>query len=362
MDIHTLEIETLPKKTLHMVSLPVMLEINEENGIPLDDILRGFGVAYSNIILLSTPNLYEKYKKYINFKTRKDFLIDACNLQKIETLAEQVSRHSLEGSLLVGFGGGKIIDIAKYVGLKTGLEFVSIPTALSHDGIFSPVAVLFSEEDNIKTRIGTPPPIGVIINLNIVQQAPIELTRAGIGDLIAKLSALKDWELALQDKGERIDRFAYALSHQAYNDVLNLVRAKSLRLDDRAFLRELAHALVICSLAMVIAGSSRPCSGSEHLISHAIDYLYPKRATLHGFQVAFGTLISELFRGEDIKALKAMFKKIGLPTSTTELGFDKSEIVDAVKLAPEMNNRYTILDKFKLNDDIISEILTPLGK
>lgn len=341
------------------ISLPILLEIKDEQKINLDEILNHHNLTYPNKILISSKELHQKYKGYLNFKTKGKFFINIPALDEIEIVIKKIKKLP-NNPLLIGFGGGKIIDATKYIGLKTGSNFISLPTALSHDGIYSPVAVL-SNDNGMKIRIGTPSPLGIVVNLNIVQQAPIETIRSGIGDLLSNLSALKDWKLAEKNKGEQIDNFAYALSYLAYNNIFNSLDKAYLDLQNKQFLKNLAYSLITSGLSMEIAESSRPCSGAEHLFSHAIDYLYPKKSTLHGIQVAFGILVAELFRGENIERMIEIYRKIGLPTSVKELGFEKGEIIQVIKIAPKTNKeRYTIFNKFKLDELLIEKRLSPL--
>jgi len=350
------------KTTPRRISLPVLLEIIDKGKTELDEILRYHNLVYPHKILISSEDLCQKYKKYLDFRIEEEIFINSPALAEIETVIKEVKRIKKlsDDYLLIGFGGGRVIDATKYIGLKTDLNFFSLPTALSHDGIYSPVAVL-SQDNGIKIRIGTPSPLGIVVNLDIVQQAPIETIRAGIGDVLSNLSALKDWKLAEKDKGEQIDNFAYLLSYQACNSILNFLDKSNINLKDKRFLENLAYSLITSGLSMEIAKSSKPCSGAEHLFSHAIDYLYPEKSILHGTQVAFGILVAELFRGEEIERIIEIYKKIGLPTSIKELGFEKKEIIQAIKTAPEMNrNRHTIFNKFKLSEILIEKIISPL--
>lgn len=354
------------KTTPRRISLPVLLEIIDKGKTNLDEILslRYHNLKYSNKILISSKELYRKYKEYLDFGIEEKFFINIPTLAEIETVIKEVKRIKKlsDDYLLIGFGGGRVIDATKYIGLKTDLNFFSLPTALSHDGIYSPVAVL-SQDNGMKLRIGTPSPLGIVVNLDIIQQAPIETIRAGIGDILSNLSALKDWKLAEKDKGEQIDNFAYLLSYQACTSILNFLDKSNININlkDKRFLENLAYSLITSGLSMEIAKSSRPCSGAEHLFSHAIDYLYPKKSTLHGTQVAFGILVAELFRGEEIERIIEIYKKTGLPTSVKELGFEKKEIIQAIKTAPEMNrNRHTIFNKFKLSELLIEKTISPL--
>lgn len=116
-----------------------------------------------------------------------------------------------------------------------------------------------------------------------------------------------------------------------------------------------------CAVAMMLAGSSRPSSGAEHMFSHCLDELFPDRSRLHGVQVAFGTLITELLRGNDISSLMAIFQKVGLPTNFEDFGFDMQEVILIIQQAHNQRpDRFTILNMVPLDKTYLIERLTPL--
>ena len=195
-----------------------------------------------------------------------------------------------EGShdAVVGIGGGRTLDVAKYAASQAGLPMVSVATNLAHDGIASPVASLDDDEGR-KGSYGVHIPIAVVVDLDYVRRSPEEQLRSGIGDTLSNLSALADWKLAASDRGEPIDGLAAALARSGAESLLCTEDG----IGAEAFQRTLAEALVLSGLAMAVAGSSRPCSGACHEISHAIDALYPERAS-HGEQVAVGALFCVL--------------------------------------------------------------------
>ncbi len=172
---------------------------------------------------------------------------------------------------VVGIGGGRTLDVAKYAAGLAGLPMVTVATNLSHDGIASPVASL--EHDGRKGSYGVHGPIAVIVDLDYVRRSPPEQLRAGIGDALSNLSALADWELAGRERGEQVDGLAAAFARAGAESLLS--RTDDLHSD--TFLTALSEALVLSGLAMAAAGSSRPCSGACHEISHAIDALFPGR-------------------------------------------------------------------------------------
>src|SRR5450432_4407405 len=162
-------------------------------------------------------------------------------------------------------GGGRTIDVTKFAAHMAGIPMVAVATSLAHDGIASPVSSL--EHESGKGSYGVALPVAVVIDLDGVRQAPEPLASAGIGDVISNLSAAADWELAAADTGEVVDGLAAAMSRSAAQAVLH--QPGPARSDE--FLTVLAESLILSGLAMSVAGSSRPCSGGDHEIMHAID-------------------------------------------------------------------------------------------
>lgn len=341
------------KESSEEVKLPRFLKVEEGISYNLKLILEEYSIPTDNLILVTTEHLYSKYKDRLNIFSEKIF-ISHSSISHVNEILQSLK--TLKNCVLIGFGGGKVIDVTKYLAIKLGLKYISIPTTLSNDGIYSPVAVL-EDERKRKVRTGTDIPIGIIVDLSIVKEAPLSTLQAGVGDIISNISALEDWKRANKEKKEKINDFAYTLSKMSVEYVLNYSNAD---LRDISFLRRLAYGLVMSGLSMEIAGSSRPCSGGEHDISHSIDYLYPEKSKPHGIQVAFGTLVTELLRGNDINNIIKIFQRFSLPRSLEEFGFDKEEMINAVKYAKNMRDRHTILKV--VDDEKIHKSVSLLSK
>jgi glycerol-1-phosphate dehydrogenase [NAD(P)+] len=245
---------------------------------------------------------------------------------------------------VVGIGGGKTLDVAKYAASMVGLPFVSVATNLSHDGIASPVSVLDSH--GRKSSFGVHIPIAVVVDLDFVRASPPHHTRSGIGDVASNLSAVADWQLAARARAEPIDGLAVTLARTAAEAVIN----QEADLDSETFLTTLAEGLFLSGMAMSVAGSSRPCSGGCHEVSHAIDALFPETA-LHGEQVAVGTLFASFLRDDpSLAAIDRCFRRHGLPRLPADLGLSVEEFTQAVLAAPTTRpDRYTILEHLDLD-------------
>ncbi len=134
---------------------------------------------------------------------------------------------------VVGIGGGKTVDTAKYAATRWALPMVSVATSLANDGVASPVASLIN--DGIKGSYGVHIPIAVIVDLDFVEDGPDDHSRAGIGDVISNISALADWELAREMRGEPVDGLAATLARMGAEAVLTALFCTFLRGDERRF-------------------------------------------------------------------------------------------------------------------------------
>jgi glycerol-1-phosphate dehydrogenase [NAD(P)+] len=247
---------------------------------------------------------------------------------------------------VAGIGGGRTIDVTKFAASMAGIPMVSVATNLAHDGIASPVSSL--EHESGKGSYGVAPPVAVMVDLDSVRQAPSRMVRAGIGDVVSNLSAITDWELAAADTGEPVDGLAVTLARSAGRAVLH--QPGSIGCDE--FLTALAEALILSGIAMTVAGSSRPCSGGDHEIVHAIDQLYPGAGT-HGELAGVGALFCTYLRGDtgDAAAVSACLARHGLPRTPADLGLSPAEFTKAVMSAPAMRpGRYTILERLALTE------------
>lgn len=242
-------------------------------------------------------------------------------------------------TVAIAVGGGRVIDTVKLAAARTGTCFVSIPTAIAHDGISSPVASLWAA--GRRSSYAAAMPDGVLVDTEVIRNSPLRSMRAGVGDLASNLVAVLDWRLADAAGRDRYDEFSAMIAEKASRPVLDI--KSLLRHEDQD---ELAKGLVLSGLAMAAAGTSRPCSGAEHLVSHSLDRMLGPRAGLHGEQVGLGCLIAAAaHRSPLLEPLRALFTRVGLPVAPEQLGIARVDLLAAVRDAPATRpDRYTVLD------------------
>lgn len=240
-----------------------------------------------------------------------------------------------KSDLIVGIGGGRSVDVAKMIAFNLGKPFVSVPTAASHDGIASPFVSVRGEKPH---SIVATAPLGVFVDIDIIKRAPRKLLASGCGDLVAKITAVKDWEIGRDRTGEYFGRYSANLASMSAKILLEASEKK--KLPD---IREIVEALISAGVASCIAGSSRPCSGSEHLFSHALDKLAPGIG-LHGEKCGIGAILMAKLQGQDWKKITKTLKNVGAPTTAKEIGLKQDLIAKALVIAQSLRpERYTIL-------------------
>jgi glycerol-1-phosphate dehydrogenase [NAD(P)+] len=279
------------------------------------------------------------------------FTVAGGTLDAALTLGEQLRTKSYDA--VVGIGGGKTIDTAKYSASRYGIPMVSVATSLANDGIASPTSSLTHEAGS--GSYGVHIPIAVVVDLDFVENGPDRQTQAGIGETLSNFSAVADWELGHRENGEPIDGLAVTFARAGADALVNHPG----KVGDDAFLTTLAESLVLGGLASSVCGSTRPVSGGCHEVSHAIDHLFPGTGS-HGEQVGLGALFCTFLRGdvERFGQLAGCLHRHGLAVTPGELGLTGEQFVAAVAHAPRTRpGRYTILEHLDLSADQIGRRL-----
>lgn len=254
---------------------------------------------------------------------------------------------------IVAVGGGMAIDYAKYAGFLARKPVIAVPTALSNDGFASPGASLKVAGRRTSCPAGIP--FGVVLDTAVIAKSPPRFTFSGVGDLLSKYSAVHDWKLAYWETGEQVNDFAVLIALQS---VENFVNHPNKSIGDLDFIKLMAGALVMSGVAMEVSGSSRPASGSEHLISHAYDKV-ARRPSMHGLQVGLASIatmwLQEHPRLEDVMSVLA---ETGFMHFVKENPLDRASFIEAIRVAPTIKDEYFTILSPKGNVDRLVEFVT----
>lgn len=260
------------------------------------------------------------------------------NIEEVDRVAFNLPRKT---EAVVAVGGGKALDFGKYCAHLLKLPFISVPTSPSNDGFCSPNTSLLVDgrRKSVKSSI----PFGVVIDLDVMRSSPKVCFYSGLGDMISKVTALWDWKRAFLKGYERYNDFA---SIMAYNSLDSLFIRKVTDIESPEFQRNLATSLLMSGISMEIAGTSRPASGSEHLISHALDDI-SVRPRMHGIQVGVATYLCALLQNnQNVDGVREVLTKTGFFDYVKQDPLSKDEFVRALQTAPAVKkDYYTVLSE-----------------
>ena len=332
----------------HKMELPRLIVVGEKNINDIGSFLKSLK-NIQKVSLVSGNNV----KKIVQSKIESS--LSASKIQMVWHLAKTNDKKSIQqieqnvgkskSELIVGVGGGRSVDIAKIIGFNLDLPFVSIPTSASHDGIASPFV---SIKGNKPHSLVATAPLGVFVDVDIIKKAPKKLLASGCGDLIAKITAVRDWQLGRDKTGEYYGRYSADLALMS----AKILMEHSSRFSKKGLdVREVVEALISAGVASCIAGSSRPCSGAEHLFSHAVDKLEPGIG-LHGEKCGIGAIMIAKLQGQDWRKIVKTLKSVGAPTTAKEIGLKSEVLAEALTIAQSLRpERYTILKEVNMNEN-----------
>jgi glycerol-1-phosphate dehydrogenase [NAD(P)+] len=330
------------------MELPRLIVVGEKNINDIGSFLKSLK-NIKKVSLVSGNNV----KKIVQSKIESS--LSASKIQMVWHLAKTNDKKSIQqieqnvgkskSELIVGVGGGRSVDIAKIIGFNLDLPFVSIPTSASHDGIASPFV---SIKGNKPHSLVATAPLGVFVDVDIIKKAPKKLLASGCGDLIAKITAVRDWQLGRDKTGEYYGRYSADLALMS----AKILMEHSSRFSKKGLdVREVVEALISAGVASCIAGSSRPCSGAEHLFSHAVDKLEPGIG-LHGEKCGIGAIMIAKLQGQDWRKIVKTLKSVGAPTTAKEIGLKSEVLAEALTIAQSLRpERYTILKEVNMNEN-----------
>lgn len=339
--------------------LPNVIELLELK--PKNVLIFSGGEKTTSIALDVVKPLIESSNITVNSMNNKDLSDFIMNLPKILK-----DIRDLETGLLIGVGGGKVMDITKVVSYYLKIPYISVPTSASHDGTASPAIAtpfanilrsMYGQLESIRA------PHAIIADIEIISKAPKETIASGVGDLVAKFTAVRDWRLAHLIKGEEFSEYAASLALMSARLVTS--RAKIISTGNLEGVSVLVKALIGSGVAISIAGSSRPASGSEHLFSHALDYLASKygfKSNMHGVQCGIGTIMMAKLHGLNWKKIRRILKTVNAPVNSEELGINPEYIVKALSIAHTIkSNFYTVLGENGITENAARKLAVETG-
>jgi glycerol-1-phosphate dehydrogenase [NAD(P)+] len=287
---------------LHRMQLPREVVVGNKTLSMLNEICKKLGFCESALVVMGPDTKSIAGGAVIDLLSDNEmdvsgFVVNAPTLWEVKAVEERIEE--LKPQVVLGVGGGTKIDVAKLSSTRRNIPFISVPTTASHDGIASPVAAV--KGLNKPYSVLAQSPMAIVADTDIIIRSNYRFTASGCGDIVSKFTSVRDWELAHIMKDEYYGEYAASLSLMSARLITK--NADLLKSGVEEGLRLILEALISCGVSMSIAGSSKPCSGSEHLFSHALDLVEPNSA-LHGEQCGVGTIMMAYLYDIDWKGIK----------------------------------------------------------
>lgn len=262
-----------------------------------------------------------------------------------------------KAGIIVSVGGGSKIDLGKKAAYELNIPMVSVPTSPSHDGIASPRASI--KRNGCTVSVEASMPVSIIADTSVMVKAPFKYLRSGAADVISNETAILDWKLANRLHGEDFSTSAAALSQYASKELIEKAHMVLPNVEESVWL--VTKQILASGTAMAIASSSRPASGSEHLLAHALEQSDPG-TSIHGEQCAIGSVVSMFLHGGDWKGLVNTYNKFGLSVRGRDYDISDTTMINALRTAHSIRpDRYTILGESDLSYSVAERALEVTG-
>jgi glycerol-1-phosphate dehydrogenase [NAD(P)+] len=375
---------------------------NDHNSIPIEKIVVANGAfadaavfvrnkAFKHAHLIADENTFHAAGKQLSHHlTEENIGFSVCLIQPDanndvvadeKSLVQALLELPQEADAILAVGAGTLHDIARFTSAKTGVPFISVPTAPSVDGFTSLGAPLIIR--GVKTTFQMTAPMALFADLAVLKNSPQKMIAAGFGDMLAKYTSLADWKFGHLVNGESYCPLAAKITREALESCVE--RVEKISIGDEAGIRILIEALIKSGLAMLLFGQSHPASGGEHHLSHywEMEFLQQNRpAVLHGAKVGFSTsLLADIYKKEFIEyitnserlasladhqlvkniiansleitalyneipsssQLGGLLAKLGGATLPKQLGIDDDLVTRSLSEAHNLRNRFTAL-------------------
>lgn len=328
------------------ISIPSILKVGSGTLKEIGKYLKEKGL--DNVVVYFGNGLIEMFGATVmdSLKDNGITLLDSKELDTtdINDIIELAFGIDAKTQAILGIGGGKVIDVAKYAAYLRKMPFISVPTSASSDGFSSSSASLLV--DGKRTSVPARIAYGIVVDTDVIKSAPDKFIYSGIGDLVSKITALYDWKYEDSQGYDTLNDFAMMIAKKAVNSFVRTTY-ESNSIKDDLFLRELVDSLAMSGIANEIAGNSAPASGSEHLISHALDKIC-KTPQLHGIQVGLATYLMSMVQEHRVKRIHKIFTDTGFFHYAATLDLDREEFLQAIDLAPAIKPyRHTYIHEEK---------------
>ncbi len=294
----------------------------------------------------------------LNARPRSVLLADSMEKAVVEAQVAEAPKCQT----VLAIGGGRAIDLGKYLAYKRNLRLVTVPTVLSVDAFVTPAAGL--RENGRVVYLGERSPDPLIIDYDVLRTAPPELNIAGLGDLLSIHTAVYDWRLAAKrGKSEYLFSEEACVRATAVLDEVMEV-GKAVRNQSDEGLQVIVDGYMRVNEICLPAGHYRVEEGSEHYLFYELEER-TGRAFVHGPIIGLGIYVMSHLQGNAPERIIEFMNFVGLNFHPSGLGIDRTTLRKALLNLPHYVAQredlwYTAIDEATMDEACVDGLLEGL--
>ena len=316
-----------------------------------------------NSFIVADRTAYGFIKKHYNLSIDKKHLCYIDEIISGKNLNNVIKKIKKNGYLhLVAFGGGRTIDFAKFISLKSNLKLLSIPSSLAtHVYASAKIHALPPiKELGFMNTIDAESSHLSLIDITLLDklfQTNRRLVLSGFGDIMAFINSRHDWKESSENGNERysilVDKsIDFVVSKLETIDISQPIKEW---IGDYIFIQ-----CLLCNITDWVG--SAPASGAEHLFAKCIEDDVDI-SPLHGEIVALGVLIFCYLRNRDLKLVLMLLSKFSISTKLSDLGISSEEVINSLSNSRDegdIKRRYTILNNIDVSRDFFRKVVSEM--
>ncbi len=320
-----------------------------------DDLVENLRLPEDDYAIITMEEPWELVKDRLQHQPTAVFFVHELDWYKLEALERELP----EVDAIVALGGGTATDAAKYLAWRRHLPVDAIPSITSVDAAVT--KSIAARSGGHVTYIGYIVPRKVYIDFRLIQGAPARLNISGVGDIVCSYTALWDWKLAHDHKGEAYDPKAVQNMQEWLHRILQ--EGEEIRNVTKEGIKLIMEAFEDISLICRRFGSSRPQEASDHTFAYNAEFQTGKHF-LHGELVALGSFVMTSLQGNDTTYLRDVYEKTGLRWLPKDIGLTREEFDKTMSTLnwyqKSFGRRYSILDEQHIDQEFLDKIIDQL--